>query len=59
MHFKMLSAICFNLDQSKLLSSVNGLKLKGETKCGKEIFSSLNQTKLDFVEILILDEMRI
>ena len=25
MHFKMLSAICFNLDQSKILSSVNGL----------------------------------
>ena len=59
MHFKTSSAICFNLDQSKLLSSVNGLKLKGETKCEKEIFSSLNQTKLDFVEILVLDEMRI
>ena len=26
MHFKMLSAICFNLDQSKILSSGNGLK---------------------------------
>ena len=25
MHFKMLSAICFNLDQSKILSSGNGL----------------------------------
>ena len=24
-HFKMLSAICFNLDQSKILSSGNGL----------------------------------
>ena len=24
MHFKMLSAICFNLDQSKILSSGNG-----------------------------------
>ena len=26
MHFKMLSAICFNLDQSKILLSVNGLR---------------------------------
>ena len=25
MHFKMSSAICFNLDQSKMLSSGNGL----------------------------------
>ena len=25
MHFKMFSAICFNLDQSRILSSVNGL----------------------------------
>ena len=27
-HFKMLSAICFNLDQSKFLSSGNGLNTK-------------------------------
>ena len=27
MHFKMLSAICFNLDQSKILLSVNGLNM--------------------------------
>ena len=26
MHHKMLSAICFNLDQSKILSSGNGVK---------------------------------
>ena len=26
MHFKMSSAICFNLDQFKILSSGNGLK---------------------------------
>ena len=26
MHFKMSSTICFNLDQSKLLSSDNGLR---------------------------------
>ena len=26
MHFKMSSAICFNLDQSKMLSSGNGLR---------------------------------
>ena len=28
MHFKMSSAICFNLDQSKILSSGNGLTVK-------------------------------
>ena len=28
MHFKMSSAICFNLDQSKILSSENGLSEK-------------------------------
>ena len=27
MHFKMLSAICFNLDQYKILSSCNGLTI--------------------------------
>ena len=27
MHFKMSSAICFDLDQSKIFSSGNGLKL--------------------------------
>ena len=27
MHFKMSSANCFNLDQSKILSSGNGLRL--------------------------------
>ena len=26
MHFKKLSAICFNMDQSKILWSGNGLK---------------------------------
>ena len=30
MHFQMSSAICFNLDQSKNLSSGNGLKNLGE-----------------------------
>ena len=29
MHFTMLSAICLNLDQSKILSSGNGLKVVG------------------------------
>ena len=34
MHFKMLSAICFSLDQSRILSSGNGLnsKLSGYKK---------------------------
>ena len=26
MHFRMLSAVCFSFDQSKMLSSGNGLK---------------------------------
>ena len=29
MHFKMSSAVCFNLDQSRILSSGDGLKEKG------------------------------
>ena len=29
MHFKLSSAICFNLDQSKILSSGNGLNNAG------------------------------
>ena len=28
MHFKMLSTICFNLDQSEIMSSDNGLNKK-------------------------------
>ena len=32
MHFKMLSAICFNLDQSKILLSGNGLREKKKQK---------------------------
>ena len=35
MHFKMSSAICFHLDQSKILSSGNGLK---DTICEYEYF---------------------
>ena len=31
MHFKMSSAICFNMDQSKILSSGNGLMLSLST----------------------------
>ena len=30
MHFEMSSAICFSLDQSKILSSVNGLNQRAE-----------------------------
>ena len=30
MYFQMLSAICFNLDQSKILSSGNDLKSQGK-----------------------------
>ena len=30
-HFKLLSAICFNLDQSKILSSVNALVYNKKT----------------------------
>ena len=33
MHFQMLSANCFNLDQSKILSSGNGSKEKATQTC--------------------------
>ena len=33
MHFKMSSAICFNLDQSKILEFGNGLTLYQIMKC--------------------------
>ena len=36
MHFKMSSAICFNLDQFKILSSGNGLNKKVENNLEKE-----------------------
>ena len=32
MHFKMSSAICFNLDQSKIMSSGHGLKVSGKRR---------------------------
>ena len=36
MHFKMSSAICFDLDQSKILSSDNGLMRHSKTILEKE-----------------------
>ena len=36
MHFKTSSAICFNLDQSKILSSGNGLSLCQDTHHNKD-----------------------
>ena len=45
MHFKMSSAICFNLDQSKRLSSGNGLthsKVLWQDKLSDVIVRSLN-----------------
>ena len=40
----MLSAICFNLDQSKILSSGNGLNIQTEQlhDTGREAFSACN-----------------
>ena len=32
MHFKMTSAICFNLDQSKVLLSVDGLRVRDKNE---------------------------
>ena len=43
MHFKMSSAICFNLDQSNILFSGNGLTLSEtteSTKCSKKSFEN-------------------
>ena len=41
MHFKMSSAVCFNLDQSKFFSSGNGLKGRKsqKKKAGTEFFN--------------------
>ena len=36
MHFKVSSAICFNLDQSRILSSGNGLKEVYVKACDKQ-----------------------
>ena len=33
MHFKMLSAVCFNLDQSKILLSGDGLNFDESKNC--------------------------
>ena len=38
MHFEMSSAVCFNLDQSKILSSGNGLNPLLHTDCVLFIF---------------------
>ena len=40
MHFKMSSAICFNLDQSRILSSGNWLMCQNAALCG----NGLNET---------------
>ena len=44
MHFKMSSAICFNLDQSKIVSSGNGLKL---ALCCKGLILHPNEPRLE------------
>ena len=39
MHFKMTCAICFNLEQSKILSSGNGLSQQPSTNSSVQIES--------------------
>ena len=46
MHFKISSAICFNLDRSKILSSCNGLKQFSMFEMHL-FFSSTNAPKMD------------
>ena len=48
MHFKMLSAICFNLDKSKILSSGNELKV---WKIGNRFNSLANNKILDWLKL--------
>ena len=59
MHFKMLSAICFNLDQSKVLSSGNGLskdKPLDATKFKMFADKNLNVTHIKFSSGHIIQE---
>ena len=56
MHFKMLSAICFNLDQSKILSG-NGLTqtsnfrlFQSERVCRRQKFDENGRKLSDWVE---------
>ena len=46
MHFKMSSAICFNLDQSQILSSDNGLRYI------KLSANALSWTSLEFCQLV-------
>ena len=57
-HFTMLSVICFSLDQSKMSSSGNGLKLceHNLTFYWTENFSHLSKLKAFADDILILTQ---
>ena len=52
MHFKMLSAICFNLDQSKILSSGNGLNSLANSKMLK--WSNFKHFPDDIINVTIM-----
>ena len=54
MHSKMSSAICFNLDQSKILSSGNGLTLS-QTSAGFYVYiTSLLKTLWEKEKLLVM-----
>ena len=58
MYFKFLSAICFNLDQSKILSSGNGLKYC-EIKLLPDVFVTLLSFGIKAGPVMVADAHRI
>ena len=51
MHFKMSSAICFNLNQSKILSSCNGLSCCKLIKSKQHINSTIHRTSFSITTL--------
>ena len=55
MHFKMLSAICLNLNQSKVLSSGNGLRVEEKLLIGESLFIS-GCAAIDSLRFIVLGD---
>ena len=57
MHLKMSPAICFNLDQSKILSSGNGLNVSDFISCLENLGLILSQCGLLVMAELYFDDV--
>ena len=57
MHFKVSSAICFNLDQSKILSSGNGLMARRRAfeNMARKVENASNQRDMEMDNIILLN----